>query len=219
MESGGIEMRVTNIAGVQEGEAKRQNSAGVSRQKSVREGVVSGKAAVGKEVRSREVQEKLLQEAEGATVAISAEGLGLVQKEEAEENAYLREQNEKQMYQEMMENTREAAEAQGEGFGDLAKAMEIARRILNGDIVPAQDEKFLMEFNSEMYMRVKSMAERKEDPEKYDSLLEEEEDENGNPGSGSSGGVRSASGTDEAQADGEAAASEGAEGTGGKETV
>ena len=114
----------------------------------------------------------------------------------------------------MLENTKEAAEAQGEGYEDLAKALEIARRILNGDIVPAQDEQFLMEFNSEIYMRVKSMAEAKEDPEEYDSLLEEEEDDNGSSsGSGASGpdvsgGVRQNTGTEAAQADGGAAASE-----------
>ena len=162
------------------------------------------------------MREKLLLEADGATVAISAEGIGHVQKAEAEEKAFFREQNEKQMYQEMMENTKEASEAQEEGIGDLARAMEIARRILDGDIVPAQDEKFLMEFNSEMYMRVKSMAERKEDPEKYDSLLEEEEEDNGKSGAGSSSGVKRASEADGAQADGEAAASEGSE---GKETA
>ncbi len=80
------------------------------------------------------------------------------------------------MYQEMLEKANEAAEAQGEGFADLAKALEIARRILNGDIVPAQDEQFLMEFNSEIYMRVKSMAKEKDDPKEYDTLMEEEEE-------------------------------------------
>lgn len=207
-------MQVTNITGVKEAGAAKWSKAAAAGSKSGREAVSIGRAE-----RSKEVREKLLQEAEGATVAISAEGIGLVKKEEAEENASIREQNEKKMYQEMFENAKEAAEAQEEGFGDMAKAMEIARRILNGDIVPAQDEKFLMEFNSEMYMRVKSMAELKEDPEKYDSLLEEEEEENGKPGSGSSGGVRRASETGGAQADGEAPASDGAEGSDGEEAV
>lgn len=114
-------------------------------------------------------------EEDGATVAISAEGLGLSQKER-EENVSAQEAVERKMYQEMLEKANEAAEAQGEGFADLAKALEIARRILNGDIVPAQDEQFLMEFNSEIYMRVKSMAKVKEDPKEYDTLMEEEED-------------------------------------------
>lgn len=200
-------MQVTNLAGIKDAGTKRQTGTAAKEQRAGRE-----KAVLGKTSRSREVQEKLLQEAEGATVAISAEGLGLV-KEETEENSSIREQNEKQMYQDMLENAKEAAESQGEGFGDLAKALEIARRILNGDIVPAQDEKFLMEFNSEMYMRVKSMAELKEDPEKYDSLLEDEEEEQGKSGSGSSGRAGGDSKTEGAPADGGDASAEGLDGT------
>lgn len=200
-------MQVTNLAGIKDAGTKRQIGTAAKEQRAGRE-----KAVLGKMSRSREVQEKLLQEAEGATVAISAEGLGLV-KEETEENSSIREQNEKQMYQDMLENAKEAAESQGEGFGDLAKALEIARRILNGDIVPAQDEKFLMEFNSEMYMRVKSMAELKEDPEKYDSLLEDEEEEKGKSGSGSSGRAGGDSKTEGAPADGGDASTEGTEGS------
>ncbi len=201
-------MQVTNLAGIKDAGTKRQTGTAAKEQRAGRE-----KAVLGKTSRSREVQEKLLQEAEGATVAISAEGLGLV-KEETEENSSIREQNEKQMYQDMLENAKEAAESQGEGFGDLAKALEIARRILNGDIVPAQDEKFLMEFNSEMYMRVKSMAELKEDPEKYDSLLEDEE-EQGKSGSGSSGRAGGDSKTEGAPADGGDASVEGTDGPDG----
>ncbi len=119
-----------------------------------------------------------LYEEEGATVAISGEGMGLVQKSKDEEKSAMQEALEWSMYQEMLEKSREAAEEQGEGFGDLAKALEIARRILNGDIVPQQDEKFLMEFNSEIYMRVKSMAKMKEEPKEYDTLLEEKEEDN-----------------------------------------
>lgn len=121
---------------------------------------------------------------DGATVAISAEGLGLSQKEKKKDTT-AQEAIERKMYQEMLESANEAAEAQGEGYADMAKALEIARRILNGDIVPAQDEKFLMEYNSEIYMRVKSMAKVKEDPEEYDTLLEEEEDEGTKKNSGS----------------------------------
>ena len=115
------------------------------------------------------------EEEEGATVAISAEGLGLAQKKKEEDDS-AKEAMERDMYQEMLEKANEAAEAQGEGFAELAKALEIARRILNGDIVPAQDEQFLMEFNSEIYMRVKSMAKEKDDPKEYDTLMEEEEE-------------------------------------------
>lgn len=143
------------------------------------------KSVQGKEVQVRKAQNDALpserqtvvnQSQDGATVAISAEGMGLAQKNKEEERTAAQEAVEWKMYQEMLENANEAAKAQGEGFGDLAKALEIARRILNGDIVPRQDEQFLMEFNSEIYMRVKSMAKAKEDPEEYDTLMEDEED-------------------------------------------
>ena len=93
-----------------------------------------------------ETAPELLQE-EGATASFSAQGLGMIKKQEDAQDE--RESAEKQMYQEMLENAREAAKAQEKGFGDLAKALEIARRILDGDIVPLQDEEFHMEFNSQ----------------------------------------------------------------------
>lgn len=117
-----------------------------------------------------------LQNAEtGATVSISAEGLGLSQENKDEKAMSLQEAYEKNIYQEMMESTRENTEAQSEGFQDMGKALEIARRIMDGDIVPPEDEEFLMEYDSELYMRVKSMAKPKEDPKEYDSLVEEED--------------------------------------------
>ncbi len=112
----------------------------------------------------------------GATVSISAEGLGLSQENKDEKAMSLQEAYEKNMYQEMMESAKESAEAQDEGFQDMAKALEIARRIMDGDIVPQEDEQFLMEYDSELYMRVKSMAKPKEDPKEYDSLVEAEEE-------------------------------------------
>lgn len=203
---GGMKMQVANVTGIKGMGTKPQIGTATKEQRTGRKETVPEKTA------------RRLKEAEGATVDISAKGLGLA-REETEENASVREKNEKQMYQDMLENAKEASEAQGEGFGDLARAMEIARRILNGDIVPAQDEKFLMEFNSEMYMRVKSMAELKEDPEKYDSLLEEEDEDAKRSGSGSPASVRGSSGTEEAKTDDGAAASGEAEGPESGEAV
>lgn len=84
-----------------------------------------------------------------------------------------------EMYQENLEAAKEAAEAAGEGFEDLGRALEIARRMMHGDIVPASDEKFLMDFNRDIYMGAKNMQAlaKNDDPEKYDSLLEDEEGE------------------------------------------
>ena len=114
----------------------------------------------------KEVAMKLQNAKEGATVTISAEGLGLSQENIMQKN----------MYQEMMESAKENAEAEGKGFQDMAKALEIARRILDGDIVPSEDEQFLMEYDNELYMRVKSMARPKENPKEYETLLEEDEE-------------------------------------------
>lgn len=159
--------------------------------------VTQGKSTQGRKVQNSVPpsgrQTAANQSQDGATVAISAEGMGLAQKNKEEGQTAIQEAMERKMYQEMLENANEAAKAQGEGFGDLAKALEIARRILNGDIVPRQDEQFLMEFNSEIYMRVKSMAKAKEDPKEYDTLMEDEEDEgvrNKKSGENAGGGVR-----------------------------
>lgn len=100
-----------------------------------------------------------------------------------EELAKMREEDEKkslrEMYQEQAEAAKEAAEATGEEFEDMARALEIARRMMNGDRVPGSDEKFLMDFDKDMYLGAKSMQglAQKKDPKDYDSLLEEEEQE------------------------------------------
>lgn len=77
----------------------------------------------------------------------------------------------------------EAAQQQGEAMEeyaeDLGKIMEVARRIMHGDIVPATDEKKLMEYSMEMYQAAKNigaMARRKE-REEHDSLWDDDEKE------------------------------------------
>lgn len=54
------------------------------------------------------------------------------------------------------------AEQQGDAWKEygeeMAKCLEIARRISRGDHVPAQDEKKLMDFNMEIYQMAKEMA-------------------------------------------------------------
>lgn len=81
----------------------------------------------------------------------------------------------------------EVAKQQGEAMQDygeeMAKCLEIARRISNGDKVPAQDEKKLMDFNMEIYMAAKNMAVMNMDKKhkEYDTLWGEEEEEGENP--------------------------------------
>lgn len=74
-----------------------------------------------------------------------------------------------------------AAEQQGEAMEeyakDIGKIMEVARRIMKGHKVPAQDEKKLMEFDDKLYQAAKNIGnmvklrKRKE----YDSLWDDEE--------------------------------------------
>lgn len=73
------------------------------------------------------------------------------------------------------------AEQQGDAAkeyaADMAKLIEVARRIMKGGIVPAADEKKLMEFDNELYQTAKSIGAmaRRQKREKYDSLWEEKE--------------------------------------------
>lgn len=57
---------------------------------------------------------------------------------------------------------------------DSIKAMRIARSIMKGDIVPAKDEKFLIEYNPELYKAAKNIAMLKEQGEKVKSELKDE---------------------------------------------
>lgn len=70
------------------------------------------------------------------------------------------------------------ADASEEYVKDMAKIMEVARRIMHGDIVPASDEKKLMEYSEEMYQTAKSVGAmvRRQKREKYDSLWGDEEE-------------------------------------------
>lgn len=77
----------------------------------------------------------------------------------------------------------EAAKQQGEAmkeYGeDMAKILEVARRIAKGAKVPATDEKKLMKYSMEMYMSAKNLAmmNRQRKKEEYDSLWDDEEEQ------------------------------------------
>lgn len=74
-----------------------------------------------------------------------------------------------------LESTKQQTEAMAEEAQDLAKIMEVARRIAKGAKVPGTDEQKLMEYSMEMYISAKSMAMMNEEDKKYKSLWEEEE--------------------------------------------
>ncbi len=70
------------------------------------------------------------------------------------------------------------ADAMAEYGEEMAKCLEIARRISRGDKVPAQDEKKLMDFNMDIYKMAKNMAaiNMNKEHEEWDSLWGEEEE-------------------------------------------
>lgn len=93
---------------------------------------------------------------------IKARNEGIIARQTAEANARAAKQQ------------TEMAKREGE---TMAKAMEIARRISKGGRVPAQDEKFLMQFSQEMYMAAKMMAAMAEEHKDEDSVLGDEEEQ------------------------------------------
>lgn len=76
-----------------------------------------------------------------------------------------------------MVSSMQQGEAMGDAMEDLGKIMEVARRIMNGDIVPPSDERKLMEFSEELYQAAKNIAAMKENQKKdeHESLWEDEE--------------------------------------------
>ena len=76
------------------------------------------------------------------------------------------------------EVAKQQGDAMEEAAEDMAKCLEIARRISRGDKVPAQDEKKLMDFNMEIYQIAKNMAvmNMNKKHKEWESLSEDEEE-------------------------------------------
>lgn len=76
------------------------------------------------------------------------------------------------------EVAKQQGDAMEEATEDMAKCLEIARRISRGDKVPAQDEKKLMDFNMEIYQIAKNMAvmNMNKKHKEWESLWEDEEE-------------------------------------------
>lgn len=75
------------------------------------------------------------------------------------------------------EVARQQGDAMEEAAVDLAKIMEVARRIARGARVPAKDEQKVMDYSMELYMASKNLAvmNAQKKKEKYDSLWEDED--------------------------------------------
>lgn len=148
-----------------------------NRQTGKKAGAGAGQVSVKAPGRTRLQQYK----AQGVDLELSGEYSKFTEEELEEMKKSEQMQSLTEMYQEQLESAKEAAKAAGEGYEDMGKALEIARRMMHGDIVPSSDEKFLMDYNKDVYMAAKNMQAmaQNEKPKKYDSLLEDEEDEEG----------------------------------------
>ncbi len=132
--------------------------------------------------KKKELENKINTTPDGATIyANEAATLELTMKAVEEKQTEYKEYMEKLMEQwsamTNMVSTQQQNEAMKEYVGELAKVLEVARRLMKGAIVPATDEKKLMEYSMEMYQAAKNigaMAKQKE-KEEYDSLWEKEE--------------------------------------------
>ena len=73
-------------------------------------------------------------------------------------------------------SAKQQGEAMEDYVEDLGKIMEVARRIMKGGIVPASDERKLMEYSMEMYQAAKNMGALAKEREEYDSLWDDKEE-------------------------------------------
>lgn len=73
---------------------------------------------------------------------------------------------------------KQQGEAMEDYVEDLGKIMEVARRLMKGDIVPLTDEKKLMDYSMEMYQAAKNMGTmiKNQERKEHKSLWEDEEE-------------------------------------------
>ena len=132
--------------------------------------------------RKKELEQKIRTTPDGVTVfANEAATLELQMNAVNEKQDEYREYMDKLMEQwaavSNMESAKQQGEAMEEYYEDMGKIMEVARRIMKGGIVPADDEKKLMEYSMELYQAAKNMGALAKEREEYDTLWEEEKEE------------------------------------------
>lgn len=113
-------------------------------------------------------------ESEAATLELTLSALNEKQKEYQD---YLSELTEQSCAVWNAVVAEQQADAAKEYAVDMAKIMEVARRIMKGGIVPMADEKKLLEFDEDLYQMAKNIGAmvQRQKKEKYDSLWEDEE--------------------------------------------
>lgn len=131
----------------------------------------------------QELEQKMNSTEDGKTVyaneaAILELTLQAVNKKENEYQDYMSKLMEQWSATANMVSAKQQGDAMEEYVEDLGKIMEVARRLMKGAIVPASDEKKLMEYSMELYQAAKNIGAmmKQKEKEEYDSLWEEEEE-------------------------------------------
>ena len=132
--------------------------------------------------KQNELKKKMETSADGSTLfgneaAVLQLTYDALDKKQNEYANYLDQLGEQRFAIEELENTKQQGKAAEKAGKDLAKIMEVARRIMKGAKVPGSDERKLMEFDSKLYQMAKSigaMAKQRKRKE-YKSLWEDEE--------------------------------------------
>lgn len=132
----------------------------------------------------QELEEKMKAVSDGKTIyaneaAILELTLEAVDEKRTEYQEYMNKLQEQWAATANMVSAEQQSEAMEEYAEDLGKIMEVARRLMKGAIVPATDEKKLMEYSMEMYQAAKNIGAmvKQREKEKYDSLWDEDEEE------------------------------------------
>lgn len=85
-----------------------------------------------------------------------------------------------------------------EGLKVMDRCQKIASRIMKGDKVPPQDERYLMENDPDGYKLALACRKPKEKPKEWESVLDEDDQESGSSGGDTAEAVESDGGTAEA---------------------
>ena len=110
-------------------------------------------------------------------------------------------------FKNQLDNAIEQSEGAAKEWKIKIQCLQIAMRIMRGDNVPIEDERFLADHDIELFTKAITLRVPKEDPEEYDRLSEDEEDES-SKNSSSSKDSASLPVADDIPADAESAAAD-----------
>ena len=136
-------------------------------------------------------------------LALSKQALAMLE----ERNRQEREQKAREI-EEKKQSANGEIDAATKALKKMLKCQKIAARIMAGDKVPPEDEKYLMDNDPESYKLAIALRKPKEDPKEYDSVLEDEDREGEAEASGDSGASVESCGTSGESAGGGSAPAE-----------